>query len=129
MCHLLLALPFLALPVFWLLPLSSALSVYGVVTAVSLLIYWYALQAMKRPVVTGMEGMIGEAGMVVEAGGPELLVQIRNELWHAASDGAPLRNGDWVEVVGTEHRTLKVRGIDPGERFFRQRQDVRSSSR
>jgi inner membrane protein len=80
MCHLLLILPLLALPVFWTFPLSSAISVYGAVTGVSLLIYWYALQAMKRPVETGMEGMIGEIGSVVEVSGAELVVQIHNEM-------------------------------------------------
>jgi inner membrane protein len=129
MCHLLLTLPLLALPVFWLLPLGAALSVYGAVTGISAVIYWYAVQAMKRPVETGMEGMMGETGTVVEASGPELLVQIHNELWHGASAGAPLRNGDRVEVVGAELRTLKVRGIDPIENFFRGSPDRHSLPR
>ena len=129
MCHLLLSLPLLALPVFWLLPLPEALPIYGAVSGVSLLIYWYALQALRRPVETGMEGMIGETGMVVEASGPELLIQIRNELWHATSDRAVLRNGDPVEVVGSRDRTLTVRELDPRERLFREAQDVRSPCR
>ena len=129
MCHVLLALPLLALPVFWLLPLSAAFPIYGAVTGISAVIYWYALLAMKRPVVTGMEGMIGETGTVVEASGTDLIVQIHNELWRATSDGAPLRNGDQVEVVGAERQMLKVRRFDPSERFFRRRQDARSPSR
>lgn len=121
MCHVLLTLPLLALPVFWLLPISAALPVYGAVTAISLLIYWYALQAMKRPVETGMEGMIGETGIVVKTGGAELLVQIHNELWRAVPDGTLLREGDQIEVLGVEGRTLKVRGFDPLERFFHEK--------
>lgn len=129
MCHVLLTLPLLALPVFWMLPLPSALSIYGAVTAISLLVYWYALQAMRRPVETGMEGMIGEIGTVMEGGGPHLTVQIHNELWRAASNGAPLCSGDQIEVVGAEHSILKVRGFDPVERYFGGSPDPHSPSR
>lgn len=118
MCHLLLALPLLALPMFWLLPLAAALPAYSAVTVVSAAVYWYALRAMKQPVMTGMEGMIGESGSVVEANGSELLVQIHNELWPATSDGAVLRKGDRVEVVVVAGpRMLTVRRVDPFSRF------------
>lgn len=118
MCHLLLTLPLLALPIFWLFPLGAALPADGAVTAVSLAVYWYALLAMNRPVMTGMEGMIGENGSVVEVNGQELLVQIHNELWPATSDGAVLRKGDRVEVVVVAGpRMLTVRRINPFARF------------
>lgn len=118
MCHLLLALPLVALPVLWILPLPAALPVYGAVTAISLLVYWFALQALRRPVATGMEGMVSETGRVVEAGGAEVLVQIHNELWRAESDGGPLHEGDRIEVVGSKERTLVVRVFDPRARFL-----------
>ena len=39
MCHLVLALPLLALPVFWLLPLGAAILLYGATLAVAAGVY------------------------------------------------------------------------------------------
>lgn len=118
MCHVLLTLPLMALPVFWMLPPSIALPIYGTVAGVSLVVYWYALQAMKRPVATGIEGMIGELGTVVEMNERELLVRIHNELWRATGHGVAVHAGDTVEVVGYELRMLRVRRINPLQRFL-----------
>jgi hypothetical protein len=63
MCHLLLALP---LPMFWICPLSVALPAYGAAAGFSAVIYWYAIQAMNRPIQNGAEGMVSEIGEVIE---------------------------------------------------------------
>jgi membrane protein implicated in regulation of membrane protease activity len=68
MCHVLLGLPLLVLPVFWLLPLSAAVPLYTVAAAVSLIVYVYALKAMNTPRMNGGEAMLGAAGRVVNAG-------------------------------------------------------------
>ena len=57
MCHLIRLLPFLALPVFWLLPLVPAVSVYAGVVVRSVLVYDYSikglhLQVSKRALTT-----------------------------------------------------------------------------
>ncbi|MFN7085224.1 MAG: NfeD family protein [Burkholderiales bacterium] len=119
MCHLLLALPLLALPMFWIFPLSVALPAYGMVTGLSAVIYWYAIQAMNQPIQNGLEGMVGEIGKVIENRKGDLLIQIHNELWHAVSPGVPLRAGDEVEVVGEEHLILRVQKLEPDTRHFR----------
>ena len=111
MCHVLLLLPLLALPVFWLMPFAAALPVYGVVLASSAAIYWYAIQAMRRPVETGAEGMVGEIGEVIESRGANLFVRARSETWHAKS-ASPLRDGDRVKVVAVEDLTLRVQKLD-----------------
>ena len=49
MCHLILLLPLLALPLFWLTPLSIALPAYVAVLALSGGIYLLAVRAMHRP--------------------------------------------------------------------------------
>lgn len=111
MCHVLLLLPLVALPVFWIMPFAAALPVYGVVLASSAAIYWYAIQAMRRPVETGAEGMVGEIGEVIESGGANLVVRARSENWHAKS-AAQLREGDRVKVVAVEDLTLRVQKLD-----------------
>lgn len=118
MCHLLLALPLLALPLFWAFPLSVALPAYGAVAGLSAVIYWYAIQAMKRPIQNGAEGMVGEIGEVIETGDENLLVRIHNELWPAVPSRGPVHAGDQVEVIGVERLTLQVQKLDPDARFF-----------
>lgn len=116
MCHVLLLLPLLVLPVFWLMPFAAALPVYGVVLASSAAIYWYAIQAMRRPVETGAEGMVGEIGEVIESRGANLFVRARSEVWHAES-AAQLREGERVKVVAVEQLTLQVQKLEMGARY------------
>lgn len=116
MCHFVLFLPLLALPVFWIAPLAVALPVYGMVLASSAVIYWYAVQAMRLPAQTGAEGMVGEIGEVIESRGANLVVRARSEIWHAES-AAPLREGDRVKVVAVEDLTLRVQKLEMGARY------------
>jgi membrane-bound ClpP family serine protease len=119
MCHFLLLLPLAALPVFWIVPLAVALPVYGAVLALSAAIYWYAILAMRRPVQTGAEGMVGEIGEVIESRGANLFVRARSEIWHAES-AAPLREGDRVRVVAVEQLTLRVQKLEMDARYSRE---------
>lgn len=121
MCHVLLILPLLALPVFWMLPLAVAVPVYGVVAGLSAAVYWYAIRAMKQPVLNGVEGMVGEIGEVVECGSQDLLVRVHNEIWHAVYAAIPLCKGDQVEIVGNDHLLLRVRQLGAEARFFPKR--------
>jgi len=113
MCHVLLLLPVLALPVFWIMPLTSATAVYGVVLGLSVTIYCYVVYAMRRPVLTGAEGMIGETAQFVACGDTEFLVQVRNEIWSAAC-ASSLREGDRVKIVAVKGLTLRVEKLDTG---------------
>lgn len=111
MCHIALLLPLLALPVLWVWPLNVSGPIYVVIAVVSAAIYWYAVLAMRRPVGTGAEGMIGATGTVVESHGKSLVVQIGSEIWNARS-GMTLREGDRVEVLGVERLVLAVKRPD-----------------
>ena len=62
MCHLILALPFLGLMVFWLWPLYVAASVYAAIFLLSLWLYYLIIQVMRRPVVTGAEEILQGIG-------------------------------------------------------------------
>ena len=96
---------------FWIMPFAAALPVYGAVLALSAAIYWYAIEAMRRPVETGAEGLAGEIGEVIESRGATLFVRARSEIWHAKC-AAQLREGDRVKVVAVEDLTLRVQKLD-----------------
>jgi membrane-bound serine protease (ClpP class) len=111
MCHIALMLPLLALPVFWMWPLAVSVPIYAVVAIVSAAVYWYAVLAMRRPVETGAEGMIGATGEVVESRGTSLVVQIGSEMWNGRS-AATLHEGERVEVIAVERLVLVVKSLD-----------------
>lgn len=71
----------------------------------------FALKALKEPVKTGMEALIGISGYVVD----DILhdrrgtVQVAGEQWSAVSlDGKSILKGDQIEVSGKEGITLVV---------------------
>jgi len=111
MCHIALLLPVLALPVFWILPLAVSVPVYAVVVIIAGLVYWYAMLAMRRPVETGVEGMIGATGKVVESHGASLVLRIGGEIWSGRSATA-LSKGERVEVIAMERLVLVVKRLD-----------------
>ena len=111
MCHIALLLPVLALPVFWILPLSVSVPVYAVVVIIAGLVYWYAMLAMRRPVETGVEGMIGATGEVVESSDASLVLRIGGEIWSGRSATA-LSKGERVQVIAVERLVLVVKSLD-----------------
>lgn len=111
MCHLLLLLPLIALPVFWMAPITVALSIYVPILAVSLWLYWFVMQAMRRPVVAGREELLQATGQVLEVRGRSLQVRVHSEIWSAVSPDR-LKPEDVVEVTGADGLTLRVRRLD-----------------
>lgn len=111
MCHFLLFLPVVALPVFWLWPLPIALPVYALALGIALWVYALAIKTARRQVMTGAEGMIGERGRVVRIEGRTATVEIHGELWSAEAAGEPLALGQVARVVGITGLRLKVTRI------------------
>lgn len=109
MCHLLLGLPLLALPVFWLLPLPLATAVYGVTAAASLIVYLYAWKAMRMPRLNGIDGMLGASGRVVRVDERGATLLVHGELWSAEARGEKLALGDEAIIAGFEGLRLRVR--------------------
>ncbi|HKK07050.1 MAG TPA: NfeD family protein [Gammaproteobacteria bacterium] len=107
MCHLILLLPIIALPVFWLWSWPIAVSVYAAVLLFSGWTYMYAMFAMRRPVVTGVEYTLHSRGVVVDDAPEGLRVRVNSEYWPAECD-RPLHTGDAIRVVGREGLTLIV---------------------
>jgi len=71
----------------------------------------YALRALRRPIITGMESMRGQTGLAISEIDPSGQVQVASELWSAdvAEGSRKIRKGDVVEVVKVEGLRLKVR--------------------
>jgi membrane protein implicated in regulation of membrane protease activity len=112
MYHVALALPILALPVFWLFPFDVAAPVYAVAFALSAAMYAMAVKSMHLPVVTGKEELLHATGVVerIVDGAPSVI--IRGEHWTADSEGQALQVGDRVKVLGIDGLTLHVRRKD-----------------
>ena len=118
MCHLLLLLPLVALPVFWLLPWTVAVPTYAAVVAFSGWLYWLAWRAMRRPVVTGQEQLIGSTGEVLKAGSQPLQVRVGGETWDAVCTDR-VHKGDQIQVLAIDGLTLHVRlsgAAEPSQR-------------
>lgn len=107
MCHLLLLLPMLALPVFWLWPMAIAAPVYGVVLIISLWVYFLALRAMRQSVGTGAEELLGSEGIVLSMESGLARVRVHSEIWFAQAV-TKVRAGDRVKVVGIDGLRLRV---------------------
>ncbi|OFZ90487.1 MAG: hypothetical protein A2V78_01315 [Betaproteobacteria bacterium RBG_16_64_18] len=114
MCHLILALPIVALPVLWLLPLGVAVPVYAVTVGISIAVYATAIKAWRMPVRNGIEALLGETGKVARLEGRKVVLSVHGELWSADLDGEPIAVGDQVVVVGFEGFRLKARMYGAG---------------
>jgi membrane-bound serine protease (ClpP class) len=114
MCHLLLLMPFASLIVFWLLPFEQALTLYLVILAVCAVLYWLMWKALRRPVATGVEGMIGGVGKVIQIGEKKAKIFYKGEIWNALS-ADPISLGDSVEIARVERMTLIVRKAVKGQ--------------
>lgn len=108
MCHLILALPIVALPVLWLLPPGVAVPVYAVIVGISIAVYATAIKAWRMPVRNGIEALLGKTGKVVRREGRRVVLNVHGELWSADLDGEPIAVGDKVLVVGFKGFRLKA---------------------
>lgn len=115
MCHLILFLPVLALPIFWLMPLNLALPAYMIITSFTALLYWLIVRSMGRQPETGSESLIGTLAEVVSQFGPanhaQYLVRSHGELWTAVSPDA-ITAGETVNVTAVNGIRLVVRRSD-----------------
>ncbi len=102
MCHLVLLMPVLTLPIFWLLPLRSALPTYVVIVLISAFLYWLITKALRKPIQDGFRSLIGTEAEVVSklasTRSAQYLVRSQGELWSAYSDDT-LQPGEQVNIV------------------------------
>ncbi len=102
-CHFLLLLPVLGLGLFFVFPWPIALALYLPILGGSLWMYAKMWEAMRQPVTTGPEALIGAEG---EALGPDI-ARVLSETWRVRSD-IPLRPRMRVRVIAREGLTLLV---------------------
>ena len=67
-----------------------------------------AIRARLRKPTTGMEGLVGEVGVVTTSLAPEGKVSIHGEVWNAVSDQS-IQKGTKVQVIGVTNLILKVK--------------------
>lgn len=111
MCHIILMMPVLALPMFWLWPMSVAAPVYIVIVVLSAVLYLFTVRVMRRPVQTGLEELLQSVGEVVEVGERLPRVRVHSEIWNAECSNE-LRLGDRVKVLSVGGLTLRVQRLD-----------------
>jgi membrane-bound serine protease (ClpP class) len=87
------------------LPLITAIATVGGLVIVG--IAYVAARSMHRPVVTGVQGMIGDNAEVIQDFAGTGRVRYRGELWNARSD-TELRAGQMARIVKVEGLTLWV---------------------
>ena len=109
MCHFLLGLPLLALPVFWLLPFAAALPVYVTASAVSLVVYVHATRAMRTPRMNGAEALIGATGRIVGLGNRTATLRLHGEMWSVDAQSGQFAIGDEAIVTGIDGLRLRAR--------------------
>ena len=73
----------------------------------------FGIRALRAPIRTGQESLIGKTGKVTTALNPTGQIQLGSELWtaEAAEGSEKIRKGDKVEVVEVKGLRLKVRKI------------------
>src|SRR4030067_186366 len=111
MCHLILLMRVIALPVFWLMPVGYAAPTYAVISLVSGFLYWLITRAMRQPVRDGFQSLVGTEVEVVSRLGTsdyaQYLVRAGGELWGARS-GEVLQPGENVSVMALDGIRLVV---------------------
>ncbi len=119
MCHLILLMPVLGLPLFWLLPLGYALPINVVIWLISAFLYRLIHRAMMKPIQDGFQSLIGTEAEVVSkralAHSARYLVRTQGELWSAYSADAP-EIGEWVNIVAVKGVGVVVERAEPVSR-------------
>lgn len=77
--------------------------------------YRQGSRALLRKPVTGLTGMIGSRGMVVNALAPEGFVRVEGELWRAISIEKSIEVGEEITVIGQDGLRLIVRKSSTGD--------------
>lgn len=114
-CHLLL-LPLLGAALFLVLPWPVALVANAVLAAIAVGIGVLSVRALRSPVLTGPDALVGRTAHAVSAFEREGLVRYGGELWTAVASGR-VREQAPVVIVGVEGTKLTVQPLESPERL------------
>jgi len=106
-CHLLLAAPVVGLSLFFVLPFGTALTLYLIIVALSLLLYYQIMESMRAPVLTGPEGLVGQIVLTDGSG----TIHMNGEWWTAIP---PLPNQQ-VRIVALHGLVVEIEAADTAE--------------
>jgi membrane-bound serine protease (ClpP class) len=97
------------------LNLWALVGAVAALSIISLTILTFAIRAQRRPVTTGVEGLIGQTATVIVALAPAGRVRLRGENWAArlSSGEGSARLGDVVRITGIDGMTLIVEEVSP----------------
>ena len=73
-----------------------------------------AIKARRRPVVSGMEQLVGSEAVALEDFDHKGQVMVHSETWQAKTD-TPVQKDQTVDVIGIKGLTLKVKAKTVGE--------------
>ncbi|MBW1697629.1 MAG: hypothetical protein JRH18_01065 [Deltaproteobacteria bacterium] len=111
MCHAILFLPAIALPIFWLLPFETAFPLYLSIVGISFIIYFKIFKAMRQQIRTGIEGMLGKKALVIEDIDPDGKIQYATEIWCATTTNNRLNKGEQVKICEIQGLMVLVEAI------------------
>ena len=106
-CHLIFLTPVLGLVLFWIFPWPLASVLYLALLGASWVLYVASYRALRLPVTTGSEGMIGTRGRTVGDIRSRGTVRIFNELWTAEAN-EPIPTNTPVRVIEVKGLVLRV---------------------
>jgi membrane protein implicated in regulation of membrane protease activity len=117
-CHAVFLLPFVGIPLFWLLPLGYALPINLVIWLASPFLFRVIRRALKRPPAEdGFRSLIGTEAEVVSkqtlGHSTKYLVRAQGELWSAYSTDT-LQPGEQVDLVAVRGIGVVVKRAEPG---------------
>ena len=101
-------------PEFARVSVPLVITVALLIAAMFTAILTFALRALKAPVRTGQESMVGKKGFAKTDFAPDGTVRVGSELWSAekANSTESISKGERVEVVSVEGLRLKVKKLD-----------------
>jgi membrane-bound serine protease (ClpP class) len=90
----------------------SVIITFALVSAlVFIFVVGMAIKARRRPVVSGLEELVGSEATVINDFDRKGRVAVHSETWQATSD-TPMHEGQQVKVVGIKGLTLSVKPLD-----------------
>ncbi|MDH5369325.1 MAG: nodulation protein NfeD [Gammaproteobacteria bacterium] len=93
----------------------SLIATFAVTSVVFLVfVVGIAVKARRRPIVSGMEELLGNEALVIEDFEKKGRVNIHSENWSAFCD-TPLHKGQYVKVTGINGLTLQVEPLNESE--------------
>lgn len=91
---------------------SVIISATAVTAIFFLFVIGLGIKAQRRKVVTGIEGLVGTTGEIIETLSPAGIVKVQGELWNAESLAGTIDKGEKVRIKEIKNMKLFVEKIN-----------------